>query len=110
MNQLIPYEHFAGMPWFMLLMIAAGAIFFLIGISYHLLVPADAGAAAPAKKKAAADKQVMDIRLVALILSITVVAGGFTFNGATIILPKLVIEEIPDLALTPTPPSRTLKG
>ncbi|HJO74844.1 MAG TPA: MFS transporter [Rhodospirillales bacterium] len=79
-----------------------GAIFFLIGISYHLLVPADAGAAAPAKKKAAADKQVMDIRLVALILSITVVAGGFTFNGATIILPKLVIEEIPDLALTPT--------
>ena len=79
-----------------------GAIFFLIGISYHLLVPADAGAVAPAKKKAAADKQVMDIRLVALILSITVVAGGFTFNGATIILPKLVIEEIPDLALTPT--------
>jgi len=87
--------------WRMAFMVP-GAIFMLLGISYHFLIPADMGNAAKAAKKSGGEKQAMDIRLVALILGITVVAGGFTFNGATIMLPKMVIEEIPDLALTPT--------
>ena len=44
MNHLIPYEHFQSMPWFMLLLIAAGAIYILMK-GADMLVDSAAGLA-----------------------------------------------------------------
>ena len=74
-----------------------------LGLAYLALVPATTGDA-PGAKNAGAAQQPIDrasLKLVAIVLAITVIAGGFTFNTATIVLPALVVERLPALLEAP---------
>jgi MFS family permease len=78
-----------------------GVAFMALGLAYLALVPAGTGeavrrAAAPARYDSAPG-----FALVAVVLAVTVAAGGFTFNTVTITLPRLVAEEAPGLAAAP---------
>ncbi len=73
-----------------------------LGLAYLALVPAGMGEAPRAKKTGTAplvDRA--SLKLVAIVLAITVIAGGFTFNTATIVLPALVVERLPALLEAP---------
>lgn len=77
--------------------IVPGVVSLAIGAVYCLLVPADA-VARQAAPKAARPAARGDGLLIAVALGITAAAGGLTFNGAVITVPKLVLERVPDLA------------
>jgi len=70
-----------------------GAVLLLIGLAYLALVPGQAGASPASKGGARRSVGGMDLRFLAVILGITVFAGGFTFNTITIALPKFVVEQ-----------------
>jgi MFS family permease len=72
-----------------------GLIMIAFGLAYVMTVPK--GMAAPGRTEASAARpaNALDLRLVAVIVGLTVFAGGFTFNTVTIALPKFVIEELP---------------
>jgi MFS family permease len=60
-----------------------------------MAVPKTAAAPARGAASAARPAGALDLRLVVIILGLTVLAGGFTFNTVTVALPKFVIEELP---------------
>ena len=72
-----------------------GLVMIVLGLAYLVAVPR--GAAAPDRSAASAARPVgaLDLRLVVIILGLTVLAGGFTFNTVTVALPKFVVEELP---------------
>lgn len=71
-----------------------GAVFIGFGVAYLLLVPRDIDAPKRSGKRAAAPPpRAMMIRALA-ILALVSIAGGFTFNVATLTLPKLIQERI----------------
>lgn len=70
-----------------------GAIMVLIGIAYQLSVPTEAGRSPPSKTGAKRTVGGLDLRFLAIVLGVTVFAGGFTFNTITIALPKFVVEQ-----------------
>jgi len=78
-----------------------GIALLCIGLAYLALVPAGTGEAV---RKAAAGERYdssPDFALIAVVLAVTVAAGGFTFNTVTITLPELVAEEAPRLQAMP---------
>jgi MFS family permease len=66
------------------------------GLAYLLAMPKDSGAPGRGAASAARPAGALDLRLVVIILGLTVLAGGFTFNTVTVALPKFVVEELPD--------------
>jgi MFS family permease len=78
-----------------------GLAFIAVGLAYLALVPAGTGEAV---RRAAAKERydsAPDFALVAVVLAVTVAAGGFTFNTVTITLPRLVAEDAPGIAAMP---------
>ena len=71
-----------------------------VGLAYLLLVPSDLSEQSAEAGRSAKPAHRLDWRFLAWIIAVTVLAGGFTFNTATIVLPKLVAEELPSLAET----------
>lgn len=65
------------------------------GLAYLLAVPRETAAVAPGAASAQRPLGALDLRFVVIILGLTVLAGGFTFNTLTVALPKFVIEELP---------------
>jgi MFS family permease len=72
-----------------------GLVMLAFGLAYVLAVPRTAAAVVRGAASAARPAGALDLRLVVVILGLTVLAGGFTFNTVTIALPKFVIEELP---------------
>jgi MFS family permease len=72
-----------------------GLIMMAFGLAYVMAVPR--GTAAPGRTEASAARpaNALNLRLVAVIVGLTVFAGGFTFNTVTVALPQFVIEELP---------------
>lgn len=70
-----------------------GIVMLAIGLAYVALVPAHAGASAPARGGPRRAAGGLDLRFVAIVLGITVFAGGFAFNTITIALPQFVVEQ-----------------
>ena len=73
-----------------------------LGFAYLSLVPTGIGDS-QRRKKSGAEMPVSraTLKLVAAVLAVTVIAGGFTFNTATIVLPALVVERLPALIDAP---------
>ena len=67
-----------------------------IGIVYMLMVPKDIAGVGRSAASTVRPAGALDLRLVVIILGLTVLAGGFTFNTVTVALPKFVVEELPD--------------
>ncbi|MFW6077741.1 MAG: MFS transporter [Hyphomicrobiales bacterium] len=65
------------------------------GIAYLLMVPKATAVPAGTPASATRPAGALDLRLIVVILGLTVLAGGFTFNTVTVALPKFVIEELP---------------
>jgi MFS family permease len=77
--------------------IAPGLASIAVGVAYLAMIREEPPRPpAPARKAGATggDNRVV----IAAALALTFLAGGITFNGATISLPKLVLERLPDLA------------
>jgi MFS family permease len=72
-----------------------GLVMIAFGLAYLTAIPK--GAAAPGRGAASAARPAgaLDLRLIVIILGLTVLAGGFTFNTVTVALPKFVVEELP---------------
>ncbi|MDJ1157382.1 MFS transporter [Chelatococcus sp. SYSU_G07232] len=77
--------------------VVPGVVSLLVGLAYLVSVPAGSGEVPVAAHKARAPAR-GDGLLIALALAVTVAAGGLTFNGAVIAVPKLVDERLPALA------------
>jgi MFS family permease len=78
-----------------------GLVLLAIGIFYLWRVPAGAGDAVRTGGAGERLGAAPGLALVAVVLAVTVAAGGFTFNTVTIALPRLVAEEAPRLAASP---------
>ncbi len=80
-----------------------GAACLVAGVAYLALIPAGTGESHGRKKADGAIVLVnrSTLKLVAAVLAVTVIAGGFTFNTATIVLPALVVERLPALLEAP---------
>jgi MFS family permease len=72
-----------------------GLVMIGIGIVYMLAVPKDIAGTGRNAASAVRPAGALDLRLVVIILGLTVLAGGFTFNTVTVALPKFVVEELP---------------
>ena len=82
--------------------IVPGLACLALGFAYIALVPraiGDVSSGRAAGKTAPVGRAV--VKLVAIVLAITVISGGFTFNTATIVLPALVVERLPTLIEAP---------
>ena len=78
--------------------IGPGILCVMLGVAYLVLVPGTWGEAPAAAAKGARGFDGGNLRLVAVVLAVTVIAGGFTFTTATVALPRLVVERLPELA------------
>lgn len=72
-----------------------GLVMIAFGLAFAMIVPSGAAAPAPGAASAARPAGALDLKLVVIILGLTVLAGGFTFNTVTVALPKFVVEELP---------------
>lgn len=75
--------------------IVPGLVMAAAGIAYLGAVPTASGGTVSTAKPAARPDGALDLRFIAVVLAVTVLAGGFTFNTVTIALPKFVVEELP---------------
>jgi MFS family permease len=77
-----------------------GLVMLGLGIAFLMAVPPDAGKAAKHASAAARPPNALDLRFIAIVIGITVFAGGFTFNTVTIALPKFVVERSTDAGVS----------
>jgi MFS family permease len=73
-----------------------GLVMIAFGLAYLMAVPRTAAAPGRGAASAARPAGALDLRLVVIILGMTILAGGFTFNTVTVALPQFVVEELPD--------------